>query len=206
MDERLLRVAAQTKGFMPDDEGRALFEAAFAYAALGPVMEIGSYCGKSTVYLGAAALHSAATVFTVDHHRGSEEHQPGWQYHDASLIDPITGRFDTLGAFRQTMAAADLEETVIAIVGRSATLAAFWRTPLGMVFIDGGHTEESAQADYANWSPHLVPGGALAIHDVFPNPADGGRPPYHIYRRALSSGEFVEVAHQGSLRVLRRRP
>ncbi|GAA1070573.1 putative O-methyltransferase YrrM [Nocardiopsis composta] len=200
-----LRAAAEAaKGFMPADEGEALYRTALDYAALGPVLEVGTYCGKSTVYLAAAARAAGGTVVTVDHHHGSEEHQEGWEYHDPSLVDPRTGRLDTVGEFRGTMSAAGVEDVVIAVLGRSADVARIWGTPLGMVFIDGGHTEEAAQADYAGWAPHVVPGGALVIHDVFPDPADGGRPPYNVYRRALDSGAFTEVLAEGSLRVLRR--
>jgi len=200
----LARAAAGAKGFMPHEEGLALYETALAYAAAGPVLEIGTYCGKSAVYLGAAAAAAGGTVLTVDHHRGSEEHQRGWEYHDPTLVDPCTGKLDTLGAFRTLMAATGLEDHVIAIVGRSATVATLWRTPLGMVFVDGGHTDEAAQADYDGWARWVAPGGALAIHDVFPDPADGGQAPYRIYRRALDSGAFTEVRVTGSLRVLER--
>jgi predicted O-methyltransferase YrrM len=189
---------------MPAAEGLALFDAAAAYGPRGPVLEIGSYCGKSTIYLAAAARESGAVVVTVDHHRGSEEHQPGWEYHDPGLVDPATGRLDTLPRLRATLAAAGLEEHVIVAVGRSAQLARLWGTPLGLVFIDGGHTEAAAVADYEGWAPWVAPGGALAIHDVFPDPADGGRPPYLIYQRALASGAFTEVGVQGSLRLLER--
>nr|WP_106583400.1 class I SAM-dependent methyltransferase [Murinocardiopsis flavida] len=208
MPAELLRVAETAKGFMPADEGRALFEAAYEHAPLGPIVEIGSYCGKSTVFLGAAAAAAGngARVVTVDHHHGSEEHQAGWEYHDPSLVDAVTGRLDTLPEFRRTIAAAGLEDTVVAVVGRSAEVARLWAAPAGMVFIDGGHTEEAAQADYTGWSPFVVPGGALVIHDVFPDPADGGRPPYNVYRRALDSGAFAEIRAKGSLRVLRKAP
>ncbi|MCP3016270.1 class I SAM-dependent methyltransferase [Nocardiopsis dassonvillei] len=202
----LLAAAEAAKGFMPTDEGTALFETAVAYAQAGPIVEIGTYCGKSTIFLGAAARATGAKVLTVDHHRGSEEHQEGWEYHDASLVDEATGRFDTLPHFRRTITEAGLDEEVIALVGRSTDVAAVWGTPLGMVFIDGGHSEEAAQNDYDGWSPHVAPGGALVIHDVFPNPEDGGRPPYNIYRKALDSGDFKEMRAVGSLRVLERTP
>lgn len=206
MPAGLLRVAEAAKGFMPTGEGRALYEAARDHAPLGPIVEIGSYCGKSTVFLGAAAraVGDGARVVTLDHHHGSEEHQEGWEYHDPSLVDAVTGRLDTLREFRRTIAAAGLEDTVVAVVGRSADVARLWAAPVGMLFVDGGHTEEAAQADYDGWSPFVAPGGALVIHDVFPDPADGGRPPYNVYRRALASGEFVEIRAKGSLRVLRR--
>ena len=189
---------------MPPAEGLALFETAAAYAGVGPIAEIGTYCGKSTIYLAAAASHAGQMVVTVDHHHGSEENQPGWEYHDPELVDPATGRLDTLPHFRSTLGAAGLEEHVIAVVGSSAAVSRLWRTPLGMLFIDGGHTDAAAVADYQGWAPWVAPGGALAIHDVFPDPADGGQAPYRIYRRALASGAFAEVRVTGSLRVLER--
>lgn len=200
----LLALAEQVPGFMPAEEGRALYEAARAHAGDGTILEIGTYCGKSAIYLGAAAVETGATVFTVDHHRGSEEHQPGWEYHDATLVDAETGVFDTVAAFRRSMVRAGLTDTVIGIVGSSVAAARVWRAPLRMLFIDGGHSEHAAQRDYDGWARWVEIGGLLAIHDVFPNPADGGRAPYHIYRRALDSGEFVELSVTGSLRVLQR--
>jgi MMP 1-O-methyltransferase len=198
------QAAEAARGFMPPDEGLALFETAAAYAPVGPIVEIGSYCGKSTIYLAAAARSAGRPVVTVDHHRGSEENQPGWEYHDTELVDPATGRLDTLPHFRATLAAAGLEDHVIAVVGRSAAVAALWRAPVGMLFIDGGHTDAAAVADYEGWAPRVVAGGALAIHDVFPDPADGGQPPYRIFQRALASGAFRQVGVTGSLRVLER--
>jgi len=204
MDGGLRRAAEAADGFMPAAEGLALFDAATQYAARGPVLEIGSYCGKSTIYLAAAARAAGQLVITVDHHRGSEEHQPGWEYHDPALVDAATGRLDTLPRLRATLAAAGLEDDVVVVVGRSADVAGLWRTPLGLVFIDGGHTEQAAMADYEGWAPWVAPGGVLAIHDVFPDPADGGRPPYLVYQRALKSGAFTEVGVTGSLRLLER--
>jgi MMP 1-O-methyltransferase len=204
VDPQLRALAEQAAGFMPPAEGLALHETAAAYARAGPVLEIGSYCGKSTIYLAAGARAEAQVTITVDHHRGSAEHQPGWEYHDPALVDPGAGRIDTLPELRRTLTAAGLEDDVIVIVGRSAAVAALWHTPLGMVFIDGGHTDEAAQADYESWTPLVASGGALAIHDVFPDPADGGQAPYRIYRRALDSGLFAEARREGSLRVLER--
>lgn len=193
------------KGFLHPEEGAALYHAARAAAALGPCLEIGSYCGKSALYLGAACKAAGAVLFAVDHHRGSEENQPGWEYHDADLWDAEAGALDTLPSFRRTLRRAALEETVIPVVGRSAVVAAHWGTPLGFLFIDGGHTSAAATADYEGWTPHLAPGGTLAIHDVFPDPADGGRPPFEIYERAGASGRFEEQAAIHSLRLLRKR-
>lgn len=204
MPPELLRAAEDAKGFMPLKEGLALFEVARDYGARGPVCEIGTYCGKSAVYLGAAARQAGSVVVTVDHHRGSEEIQPGWEHHDPELVDPRFGVMDSLPVFRATIAAAGLEEEVIAIVGRSERVAALWRTPLGMLFIDGGHSDEPVTRDYEGWAPHVMTGGALVFHDIYPDPADGGQAPYRIYLRALASGAFAEVRAEGSLRVLER--
>ncbi|MCZ0995602.1 class I SAM-dependent methyltransferase [Streptomyces noursei] len=193
------------KGFMPVDEGLALYAAAGEAAALGlPLVEIGSYCGRSTLLLAEAARAAGVMAVTVDHHRGSEEQQPGWEYHDPEVVDPVVGRMDTLPAFRRTLHAAGLEDRVIALVGRSPQIAALWQAPAGLVFIDGGHTDEHATADYEGWAPRVAEGGLLVIHDVFPDPADGGQALYRIYRRALESGAFTEVSVHRSLRVLRR--
>ncbi|MFE2229419.1 class I SAM-dependent methyltransferase [Streptomyces kronopolitis] len=201
----ILAAFQAAKGFMPVDEGLALYAAAAEAATLGlPLLEVGTYCGRSTILLADAARAGGVAAVTVDHHRGSEEQQPGWEYHDPTVVDPEVGRMDTLPTFRRTLHAAGLEDQVIALVGRSPQVAAVWQAPVGLVFIDGGHTDEHATADYEGWAPHLAPGGLLVIHDVFADPADGGQAPYRIYRRALESGAFTEVSFHGSLHVLRR--
>ena len=189
---------------MPPEEGLALYAAATSLEADGPLLEIGSYCGKSAIYLGAAARQGDRVLFCVDHHRGSEENQPGWEHHDPGVVDPDAGAIDTLPFFRRTIHDAGLEGTVIAVVGDSPTVAALWATELAMVFIDGGHGSQPAHRDYEGWAPHVTVGGLLAIHDVFEDPADGGRPPYEIWRRALSEGGFREHDAVGSLRILQR--
>lgn len=201
-------LALATKGFMPPDEGDALraaaIEAARAVSSV-PMLEVGSYCGRSTIWLGDAAEQSGRVLFALDHHRGSDENQAGWDHHDAQLVDQRVGKIDTLPFFRAAIHDASLEDTVVALVGRSPIVAATWTTPLAFLFIDGGHGVEPARLDYEGWTPHVATGGTLAIHDVFPDPADGGRPPYEqIYVPAIESGRFELVSVTGSLRVLRR--
>ena len=205
MDQELRAFAEAARGFMPPDEGLALHEAALGVPAGGsPMLEIGSYCGKSAVYLGAAARQRSTILYALDHHRGSEENQAGWEWHEPDLVDPAVGKMDTLPLFRRTVHDAGLEGTVVALVGDSIPVATHWATPLSLLFIDGGHGAAPAHADFEHWTPKVEPGGLLVIHDVFPDPADGGRPPYEIYCRALESGRFVEERAVGSLRVLRR--
>ncbi len=204
MDPELLAHAEAARGFMPVDEGLALHDAALGVTTDGPFLEVGSYCGKSAVYIGAAARRMDRVLFALDHHRGSEENQAGWQHHEPDLIDPEIAKMDTLPRFRRTIHDAGLEGTVVALVGDSPTVGKAWATPLALLFIDGGHGHEPAHHDYEIWVPHLVVGGRLLIHDVFPDPARGGRPPYEIYRRAIDSDSFREIGVTGSLRILER--
>ena len=196
-------VALATKGFLPVDEGEALYAAALT-AAPGTWLEVGTYCGKSTLHLGAAAREVGAQLVTLDHHRGSEENQPGWEWHDASLVDPYTGRLETLPSLRHALWDAGLDETVSVLVATTQQVARWWTTPVTFLFLDGNHTEEVAQHDYAAFAPHVVPGGLLLVHDVFERPEDGGRPPWNVVRRAVDSGAFEERSVTGSLRVLVR--
>jgi len=189
---------------MPEDEGDLLHRTALAHLPDGPALEVGTYCGKSAIYLGAAARETASVVFTLDHHRGSEENQAGWEHHDASLVDDEFGLMDTLPVFRRTIARAGLEDEVVAIVGRSTTVAPRWRTPLALLFIDGGHAEIHAQNDYSGFARWVQPGGVLVIHDVFESPEDGGQAPFHIWQRAVASGAFTPAETVGSMRVLTR--
>ena len=206
--EELLALARDAKGFMPDDEGEALYRTALRAGTEGPVagtfVEIGAWCGKSTIYLGAAAEATGAVLFSVDHHHGSEENQPGWEHHDRSVVDARTGRIDTLPFWRAAVDGAALGDCVVGVVGPSGVVASRWTAPLDLCFIDGGHGAEPAWVDFRGWAPLVAVGGWLAIHDVFPDPADGGRPPYELFCAALESGEFVEDGACGSLRVLRR--
>ncbi len=192
-------VAAVTKGFLPDDEGLALYDAA-RRARPGLWLEVGTYCGRSTVHLGAAAREAGAHLVTLDHHRGSEENQPGWEWHDPALVDQHTGRLETLPALRRTLWDAGLDDTVSVLAATTQQVAPWWSSPLTLLFLDGNHTEEVAQHDYAAFARHLVPGGTLLVHDVFERPEDGGRPPWNVFCRALDEG-FRQVGRTGSLRV-----
>ena len=205
MDSDQLKVAEAVKGFLPQNEAIALYNAAVSVEVNGPLLEVGSYCGKSSVYLGYAAQSIGRVLYALDHHRGSEENQEGWEHHDPQLIDKQKGLMDTLPYFRDAIFTAGLEDVVIALVGQSGVIARNWTTPLSFLFIDGGHGEEPAKADFNGWVPKVKEGGILAIHDVFPNPNDGGRPPYEqIYLPAIESGNWDEIDAEGSLRILKR--
>jgi predicted O-methyltransferase YrrM len=205
MPPHALDAARACKGFLDDAEGQRLYELAYDHAALGPIVEVGSYCGKSSVWIGSGAAAAGGLLVCIDHHRGNEEQQPGELYHDPDLVDPATGAMDSLGFLRRTLRAAGLEASTVVVVTNSRSASALCRGPFGMVFIDGGHTFEAAETDLACWAPEIAPGGVLAIHDLFPDPADGGQAPITIYRRALASGAFEELPATKTLGVLRRK-
>ena len=198
------QLIARVKGFLDPEEGQALWKAALCASKSGPCLEIGSYCGKSALYLGDACRQNQSILFSIDHHRGSEEQQPGEAFFDPELFDPGLFRVDTLGHFRRTLEQAGLQETVVPIVCRFHVAARCWATPLSLVFIDGGHAYETVHADYVSWSGHILPGGYLLIHDIFKNPAEGGQAPYQIYQLAVASGLFRELPMIKSLGVLQR--
>ena len=201
-----LDLLRRTKGFLEEEEADHLYRLALAAAPLGPCLEIGSYCGRSTICIGTACGERGQVLFAIDHHRGSEEQQPGEEYFDPALFDPAAGRIDTFRYFRGTLTRAGLEDTVVPIVCRSELAARAWSTALSLVFIDGGHSADAVSADYRNWWPHLMAGGWLLFHDVFPDPSQGGQAPYHVYRQALDSGLFDQHSFVRSLGVLQRKP
>jgi len=205
----LRELALATKGFMPPDEGDALFDAASEACRAKPglpLVEIGTYCGRSTVWLGAAAKKNNSVLFSVDHHFGSEENQRGWPWHDDSLVDAQTQKLNTLPAFLRTLRQSALGDAVVPVVSDSGLFGGQFSTPLAFLFIDGGHGDTPTRRDYQTWTPKIAVGGYLAIHDVFADPKDGGQAPHDfIYRPALDSGLFTQVSAAGSLRVLRRR-
>jgi len=204
MENKLIKIADGIKGFLDEEEGRALYDAATEACPMGPCLEIGSYCGKSTVYLGMACKAKGGVLYTIDHHRGSEEQQPGEEYFDTALFDYDTFGVDTFRTFRKTLSATGLEDSVVPIVSHSATASRGWGTALSLVFIDGGHAYETVAADYEAWARHIVPGGFLLIHDLFEDPAEGGQAPYRVYCRALESGAFTAESRVKTLGILRK--
>ncbi len=193
------------KGFLDQREAHCLYTIALEAGQKGPCLEIGSYCGKSAVYLGTACKENSTVLFSIDHHTGSEEQQPGEEYFDPDLFDKETGKIDTLRFFRKTITDFDLDDVVIPLVGRSATIGRAWETPLSLIFIDGSHAYESVLNDYEIWAKNLMIGGNLLFHDIFPDPAKGGQAPYLVYQKAVASGIYEEKPMCESLGILVRK-
>ncbi len=102
----------QIKGFLEKQEAESLYQFAKKYSSLGPCLEIGSYCGKSAVYLGAAVKENNQILYSIDHHKGSEEQQPGEEFFDPDLLDETGKGINTLPFFLETLDKADLRDNV----------------------------------------------------------------------------------------------
>lgn len=198
------KLIKSVKGFLDEEEGLFLYKTAREAARRGPCLEIGSYCGKSGIYLGLGCREHQGVLFSIDHHRGSEEQQPGEEYFDPDLADPTNGGVNTFPLFQKTILLAGLSQTIVPLVCHSALAARSWATPLSLVFIDGGHAWETVYTDYLCWAGHIMPGGFLLIHDLFEDPSQGGQAPYRAYQLALASGLFRELPRVKTLGVLQR--
>ncbi len=194
------------KGFMPDDEGLALHAAGLDGAARRARSSRSAPTAASRRSTSAPRRERGGTVlFTVDHHRGSEENQAGWEHHDPSVVDPRTGRMDTLPFFRRTIEDAGLEDVVVAVIGDSPTVAAHW------AHAARARCSSTAVTRSTSRSPTTRPGrrtsrraACSSFHDVFEDPADGGQAPFEVWTARGAPPAFTPVSTTGSLRVLRR--
>ena len=193
------------KGFMDEEEAQRLYSLSLQASEMGPTLEIGSYCGKSAYIIGSACKEKKSILYSIDHHKGSEEQQPGETYFDPDLFDPASETVNTFPFFRKTLEKAGLEEVVIPIVAASQAAGKMWQTPLSMVFIDGGHSFEAACSDYLTWARHIKPKGFLIIHDIFFDPEKGGQAPRKVYEAALSSNDYEVLEMTKTLGVLKRK-
>ena len=192
------------KGFLSDKEAKKLQELFLNVHHLGSVLEIGTYCGKSTLNFALIAKKIDGLIYTVDHHTGSEEHQLGEEYHDEDLYDKRLKKFNTLPEFLKNLRSSNLENFIIPIISKSSEASKTFSELICLIFIDGGHSLEAALKDYNSWKDKICSGGLLVIHDVFPNPEDGGRPPYEIYSKAQKSKQFEDLGIYETLGILKK--
>ena len=192
------------KGFLNDKEAKKLQELFLNVHHLGSVLEIGTYCGKSTLNFALVAKKIDGLIYTVDHHTGSEEHQLGEEYHDEDLYDKRLKKFNTLPEFLKNLRSSNLDNFIIPIISKSSDASETFSELISLLFIDGGHSLEAALSDYNSWKDKICSGGLLVIHDVFPNPEDGGRPPFEIYSRAQKSKQFEDLGIYETLGILKK--
>ena len=192
------------KGFLSDKEAKKLQELFLNVHHLGAVLEIGTYCGKSTLNFAHVAKKINGLVYTVDHHTGSEEHQLGEEYHDEDLYDERIEKFNTLPEFLKNLRSSNLDNFIIPIISKSSDASETFSELISLLFIDGGHSLEAALSDYNSWKDKICSGGLLVIHDVFPNPKDGGRPPFEIYSKAQKSKQFEDLGIYETLGILKK--
>ena len=206
MDDRLLEVARAprrascptTKGWRSTTPGSRRGDGSVRCSRSAPT------AGSRPSTWARRRAQAGTVLFTVDHHRGSEENQAGWEHHDPEVVDPETGRMDTLPFFRRTIEAAGSRGRR----GRrrrrlGAGRRASGTTPLGFLFIDGGHAEDVAMADYATLGAARRRRAACSRSTTCSRTRPtGGQAPFHVWQRAVADG-FAPVSTTGSLRVLR---
>ena len=176
------------KGFLDLNEGIALYEEVKRVSENNFCVEIGSYCGKSTCFIGQACKENKSKLITIDHHKGSEEQQLGELYFDAEVYDEKLGRVNTLPLLIKNLAKFDLEDVVKPLVMDSISASKIVENNADLIFIDGSHTFESAESDYELWKNKIKKGGTLAIHDVYDSEDEGGQAPNKIFKQSLNEG------------------
>ena len=176
------------KGFLDLNEGIALYEEVKRVSENNFCVEIGSYCGKSTCFIGQACKENKSKLITIDHHKGSEEQQLGELYFDAEVYDEKLGRVNTLPLLEKNLAKFDLEDVVKPLVMDSISASKIVENNADLIFIDGSHTFESAESDYELWKNKIKKGGTLAIHDVYDSEDEGGQAPNKIFKQSLNEG------------------
>lgn len=149
-------------GWLTDIEGVGLYLAAKHGPGEGSIVEIGSFKGKSTIWLAKGSKRvDREKVYAVDTHLGSPEHRPGGEF--ASHM-PSEGTTELV--FRQSIRQADVEDWVLPLIMSSDDAFKAWRDPIRLLFIDAEHTYEAVRNDFRNWQQHVVVGGLVAFHDV----------------------------------------
>ena len=176
------------KGFLDLNEGIALYEEVKRVSENNFCVEIGSYCGKSTCFIGQACKENKSKLITIDHHKGSEEQQLGELYFDAEVYDEKLGRVNTLPLLEKNLAKFDLKGVVKPLVMDSISASKIVENNADLIFIDGSHTFESAESDYELWKNKIKKGGTLAIHDVYDSEDEGGQAPNKIFKQSLNEG------------------
>jgi predicted O-methyltransferase YrrM len=184
--ERVSAVASGIEGWLSDAQGRALLAAAAATTGRGAIVEIGSWKGRSTVWLAEGARLAGQRVHAIDRHTQSRE-------------DPSA---NTLADFLENINRAGVADVVEPLVMASAEAAAVVRGPVELLFIDGDHSFDGVRRDAEIWLPRVVEGGVVMFHDVASASYEG---PRRIFRRMVCWNErFAGVRRVGSMAIARR--
>lgn len=185
-------------GWLDDMQGFVLSLMAEQGPGVGAIVEIGSFKGRSTAWLAYGAKSAGREKVTaIDPFTGSPEHQPGQEWADSDLA--VLG--STLPVFGENLRKLDLFDHVNPVVSTSADAAKEWNDPIRLLFIDGDHSYEGSKLDFESWTPHVVPGGLVAIHDI--GHWDGVT---RFYRELMSTtDDYEEVLELFGLVVLEKK-
>lgn len=180
------------EGLIHDDEGPRLAYLAARVPKDLAIVELGSYKGRSTCFLGAGSrAGNGAHVWAVDTWTSGTRTVKGYN------------RPRTFRTFRRQVSGMGLDDLVTWVRGESSQIGKVWTRETGLLFIDACHTEKSVRKDVTLWAPWVVPGGWIAFHDY-------GKPGLEGLTRVVDedvagSGEWEEIQVHRRLWTARRR-
>lgn len=175
--EQVDALVAEVDGWFGPLEGRLLYRLAAAADPAGCIVEIGSWHGRSTIWLAAGARSGrGARVVAIDPHSGTSLREEGE---------------DTERVLRANLERAGVSSQVDIVASTSAEAAAGWARPVSLLWVDGDHAFEAVKLDVELWEPHLIPGAAIALHDTFVLPG-----PERVVRRLITgSGRYADIEY-----------
>ena len=172
--DEITRLVENVKGWLTPQEGRLLYALARNCTGRGIIVEIGSWKGKSTIWLGKGSKAGKnIPIHAIDPHTGSPE---TWQ-----MYGPVW----TFDEFRSNIHAANLDGLVIPLRQTSEEAARSFEGAVELIFIDGAHEYEMVRLDFELWFPKVVDGGIMAFHD-----ADSPGPRAVVEKCVLKSRHF----------------
>lgn len=149
--EEAKKAAMNAQGFLSEAEGRLLYRLAKNCRGSGAIVEIGSWKGRSTIWLAFGSKDGAGKkIVAVDPHMSSPEMPQGNSFKE----------------FRQNLKNAGVEEMVEPVVKTSEEAALGFRGKAEFVFIDGDHSYGHAKQDFELWFPKVEEHGVMAFHDT----------------------------------------
>jgi predicted O-methyltransferase YrrM len=184
--DQVAAIAGQIEGWLSEPQGRALYAAAAACSGRGAIVEIGSWKGRSTVWLAHGAAVAGQKVLAIDPHVGSRE-------------DPHER---TLDAFLANLERAGAAASVEPLVMTSAEAVRRIDGPVELLFVDGDHSPEGARSDADRWLPRVMEGGTVMFHDVATSGYSGPRRVFQ--QRICRSRQFHRIRRVGSMAIAER--
>lgn len=159
---QLMQSIDTVPGFLTLEEGYTLFKLAETWPIQGDTVEIGSFKGRSTCFLGSGCrMGGKGKVIAVDHFKGSPEHQKGGHEETREIVT----HGSTFSVFQNNIDRFQLGDTVAPLSGSSQEVSNIYGGKARMLFIDGDHSYQGTKADYQAWESRVQTHGIICFHD-----------------------------------------